>query len=56
MKTRDELNTDIQLEILAELQKNNVSQVIDHHQLKRDAYQRLLEPKPFSTFGNSSVE
>jgi hypothetical protein len=56
MKTRDELNTDIQLEILAELQKSNVSPVIDHHQLKRDAYQRLLKPKPFSTFGNSSVE
>ena len=56
MKTREELNRAVNIEILAELQKQNVSPVIDHQQLKRDAYQRLLEPKPFSTFGNSSVE
>lgn len=53
MKTREELNTEIQLEILTELQKSNeVSPVIDRHQLKRAAYKELMKPKPFSTFGN----
>ena len=35
MQTREELNTEIRLEILQELQKTNeASLVIDHHQLK----------------------
>ena len=54
MKTREELNTNIQLEVLAELQKlTDVSPVIDHHELKRAAYKKMLEPQEFSTFGNS---
>ena len=57
MKTREELNTEIQIEMLAELQKlNEVSPVIDHHELKRAAYKKMMIPQPASTFGLGNVE
>jgi hypothetical protein len=57
MKTREELNSAVNIEILAELQKKNEPVLpVNPLELKREAYRALMKPKPFSTFGNSSVE
>jgi len=52
MKTRDQLNTDINIAVLAEMQKlNEITPVVDRATLKREAYKKLLEPLPASSFG-----
>ena len=54
MKTREELNTSVNIEILAELQKQNEPVVpVNTLELKRAAYRELMKPAPYSTFGNS---
>ena len=51
-KSREELTTEIQLEMLKELSKlNQVSPVIDKHELKREQYKQLMVIKPGSSFG-----
>jgi|TARA_R110002153_G_C13197505_1_gene486642 hypothetical protein len=55
MKTRDELNTDINLAILEEMQKlNEITPVVDRATLKREAYKKLLNDGKGSSFGYSN--
>ena len=51
-KSREELTTEIHLQMLEELSKlNQVSPVIDKHELKREEYRKLMINKPGSGFG-----
>jgi len=55
MKTRDELNTDINISILEEMQKlNEITPVVDKATLKREAYIKLLDSGKRSGFGISN--
>lgn len=57
MNTRDELNTQIQIEALKQITKLNEKPVeVDKLQAKRDAYVEFLaQKKEPSYFGNSGV-